>query len=184
MQKLLAIAARCLIAVAGLSVAACWPYAYYEQDLIGTEVVPGLRNPIDSDDYLIKKNRHECFSFNQSFAPPNPRWVGEGRMVELAKIENSDRWCVTHKIGDYLILQSVAFNERQCEIVKIGGRLRLTGSCPSSGDLGLWYDSRKKRLAGWVNLPGPGRVFFERITNVRGPAEGQEKWPDIHELGS
>jgi len=160
-----------LLAIA-LCISACTPYAYYQTDRLGKEVVPGVTNPIKPGDHLVKSPKR-CFTFQASFLPSKPQWWVSEKSV--AKIESTDQWCVTHQFGNYLVLQSEAFNDRQCR--KSDPRLfNILNNCPRNIDYGLWFESTANKPAGWIH------IRHERITNVVGPAEQQGNWPMLHEL--
>ena len=153
----------------------CWPYAYYETDRIGTEVVPGIRNPVNSDKYRIESET-PCFAFATTFLPPKPYW---GDWWEANPIEESDRWCITHQFGTYHVLQSEAFNKRRCKFLK---ETNIFGMCTRPTQYGLWYDPSTNAVDGWAVLPGRNAILSERIRNLFGPKKGAEAWPTISEL--
>lgn len=145
--------------------------------------------PVDPDDYAVNPGKYPAYRAKQDFDSPSAKncwanFVGSKRGCSLlpqTKILRSDVWHVTHVVDGRYLIESDAYNERECRFLsKRGyhaGFINIFGSCLREYNFAIYVSAEGDVSGGWELLPGPTKGGSARYTYLSYAPRKNEGWP-------
>ncbi len=181
------LAARTLAACTVIVLVAGCSAAYQLHAPAGVLVgeAPGLHDP---EAFSVDSREYRVLGATADFQPPKPQYRGIV-LGPVARIQMTDRWLTTHKIGETLVLHSSEFQRRQCEFLinqgkNSGAVTSLRGTCQADY---LYYivTGSTGKASGWLRLKNPERVLSrsDRFTNMSVAPRLDSAWENMPPFG-
>lgn len=145
--------------------------------------------PVDPDDYAVSPEKYPVYKAQQDFDPPSAQscwanFVGSNRGCSLlpqTKILASDVWHVTHVVDDRYLIESDAYNERECRLLNkkgySAGSVNIFGSCLRDYNFAIYISADGDVSGGWELLPGPQKILSARYTYLSYAPSKNKGWP-------
>lgn len=158
--------------------------AIYVHDHAPVAIQAPHRNYTNPDIFLVNPSDYPIFVAKRDFKPHGIGKKSVASDLPFVTILSTDKWYVTHKVGNLLLIYSNAYQTRECNAVwahdKFSGSFKqpFGGSCISRY-LYCLYISKNGRVFGWKRLINPKRVALsrDRYTNMTPPARNGLGWP-------
>lgn len=181
----LAISGFGLLSIFACLVTGCMQGSYlYTQDRHVIHLPPRHENYENPDKYKVDSSAYPKYVIKRELMPPIPDRDEITSGLPFVKIQTTDMWYVTHKVGRLLLIFSDTYQMRECNAVwehdKFSGSFKgpFGASCISRY-LYCLYISQDGRIFGWKRLINPKRVALarDRYTIMVPPSHEASGWP-------